>query len=147
MDCILLTEREKGGRIMKLSDLRKVVPEDTTLWLQDNESGDCLAVNENRYIDENFNDFEVHLIYPEKYPAISSSGMTVCVDYKEHPGDTFKFQIKGFEACDNPYFYSETASVDITVFERTKTNAIEKAESVLESKIHKSTMKITVMEV
>ena len=62
---------------MKLKDLRSVIEGHTTVWIQDNYSGDCLGVNEMRCLDNKYDECDVFLIYPERYPAISSSGITV----------------------------------------------------------------------
>lgn len=65
---------------MTIADLRKVVPDETTIWLQDNESGDCIRANELRFIDKKYDDCKIKLMFPEKYPAISSFGITVIID-------------------------------------------------------------------
>ena len=64
---------------MKLSELRNVIPNDTTIWLQSGESGDCIEVNEFRHIDKKYDDYKIETMFPEKYPSISSSGITVVV--------------------------------------------------------------------
>jgi hypothetical protein len=58
----------------------------------------------------------------------------------------FKFYIKGFAACNDPYYYSSSCPVDIKVNAETKAEAITKAEKVLGHKIHRSTMRITIEE-
>ncbi len=65
---------------MKLSDLREVTQDHTTIWLQDSESGDCIQANELRFIDKKYDDCKIELMFPEKYPAISSFGITVIID-------------------------------------------------------------------
>ena len=58
----------------------------------------------------------------------------------------YEFHITGFAECNDPYFYDSDATVDITVRAYTKSDAIEKAESILEHGIHKDTMKIVIKE-
>lgn len=58
----------------------------------------------------------------------------------------FKFHIKGFAACNDPYYYDSNYPVDIKVNAETRTEAIEKAEKVLEYTIHRSTMRIIIEE-
>ncbi len=68
---------------MKIADLRKVTQDHTTIWLQDSESGDCIQANEFRFIDRKYEDCIIELMFPEKYPAISSFGLTVIINQEE----------------------------------------------------------------
>lgn len=61
-------------------------------------------------------------------------------------GKMYEFHITGFAECNDPYFYDGDATVDITVRAYTKSDAIKRAESVLEHGIHKDTMKIVIKE-
>jgi len=65
---------------MKISDLRTVTQDHTTIWLQDNETEKCLFANELRFLPEKYDGCEILLMFPEKYPAISSFGITVIID-------------------------------------------------------------------
>ena len=65
---------------MRLSDLRNVIQDHTTIWLQDSETEECLDANEFRYIDTQYDDCVVEVMFPEKYPAISSFGITVIIN-------------------------------------------------------------------
>ena len=58
----------------------------------------------------------------------------------------YKFHIKGFAACNDPYYYDGDCPVDIKVNAETVTEAVGKAEKVLEYKIHKNTMRIPIEE-
>lgn len=58
----------------------------------------------------------------------------------------FKFHIKGFVACNDTYYYDSNYPVDIKVNAETITEAVAKAEKVLECKIHGNTMRITIEE-
>ena len=64
---------------MTLADLRTVTQDHTTIWLTDAESNDTIQANELRFIDEKYDDCEIELMFPEKYPAISSFGITVFI--------------------------------------------------------------------
>lgn len=64
---------------MTLADLRTVTQDHTTIWLTDAESYDTIQANELRFIDEKYDDCEIELMFPEKYPAISSFGLTVYI--------------------------------------------------------------------
>lgn len=64
---------------MTLADLRTVTQDHTTIWLTDAESHDTIQANELRFIDEKYDDCEIELMFPEKYPAISSYGLTVYI--------------------------------------------------------------------
>ena len=57
-----------------------------------------------------------------------------------------KFHIKGFEACNDPYYFDRDYPVDITVKAFNRVEAVEKAEKILGHKIHRSTMYITISE-
>lgn len=65
---------------MTLADLRTVTPDHTTIWLTDAESQDTIQANELRFIDEKYDDCKIELMFPEKYPAISSFGLTVVIN-------------------------------------------------------------------
>ena len=65
---------------MKLADLRTVTQDHTTIWLTDAESQDTIQANELRFIDEKYDDCKIELMFPEKYPAISSFGLTVVIN-------------------------------------------------------------------
>lgn len=65
---------------MTIADLRTVTQDHTTIWLQGNESDNCIQANELRFIDKKYDDCEIELMFPEKYPAISSFGITVIID-------------------------------------------------------------------
>ena len=65
---------------MTIADLRTDTQDHTTIWLQDNESGDCIQANELRFIDKKYDDCKIELMFPEKYPAISSFGITVIIN-------------------------------------------------------------------
>ena len=58
----------------------------------------------------------------------------------------FKFYIKGFVACNDPYYYDSNYPVDIKVNAETTTEAVAKAEKVLGYKIHRNTMRIIIEE-
>ncbi len=68
---------------MRLGELRKVVPERTTIWVEEVATGNYLAANENKYLNDEFDDCEVALIYPESYRSISANGITVKVKLEE----------------------------------------------------------------
>ncbi len=60
----------------------------------------------------------------------------------------FEFHIQGFAAVGSDgYYYSGANPVDVTVNAKTKTEALEKAERVMEHPIHRGTMKIVIREV
>ena len=65
---------------MTLADLRTVTQDHTTIWLTDAESQDTIQANELRFIDEKYDDCKIELMFPEKYPAISSFGLTVVIN-------------------------------------------------------------------
>lgn len=65
---------------MKFGELRQYIPCDTTIWLQATDTGECLDVNENNYIDGKYNDMEVVTFFNERYPSIGESGITVIVE-------------------------------------------------------------------
>ena len=64
---------------MRLGELRKVVPERTTIWVEEAETGNHLTANENKFLNNEFDDCEVALIRPESYRSISANGITVKV--------------------------------------------------------------------
>ena len=61
---------------MTFGNFKNVIPNDVTLWLQD-KNGDCIDNGEMRYLKDKYDAMRVIRIYPEKYPAISSMGITV----------------------------------------------------------------------
>lgn len=61
---------------MTFGKLKNVIPNDVTLWLQD-KNGDCIDNGEMRYLTDKYDAMRVIRIYPEKYAAISSMGITV----------------------------------------------------------------------
>lgn len=65
---------------MTLADLRTVIQDHTTIWLQDSESGDFIQANELRFIDKKYDTCKIELMFPEKYPAISAFGITVIIN-------------------------------------------------------------------
>ena len=65
---------------MTIADLRTVTQDHTTIWLQDNDSGDCIQANELRFIDKKYDNCEIELMFPEKYPSILSFGITVIIN-------------------------------------------------------------------
>ena len=67
---------------MKIKDLRTVTQDHTTIWLTDAESNDIIQANEFRFIDKKYDDCEIELMFPEKYPAISAFGITVYIKQK-----------------------------------------------------------------
>ena len=61
---------------MSFGEFKNVVPNDVTLWLQDS-NGDCIDNGEMKYLSDKYDSLRVIRIFPEKYPAISSMGITV----------------------------------------------------------------------
>lgn len=61
---------------MTFGEFKNVVPNDVTLWLQDS-NGDCIDNGELGYLTDKYDTKRVFRIYPERYPAISSMGITV----------------------------------------------------------------------
>ena len=61
---------------MTFGELKNVVPNDVTLWLQD-RNGSCIDNDEMQYLKDKYDAMRVIKIYPEKYLAISSMGITV----------------------------------------------------------------------
>lgn len=55
---------------MRITDLRAVTQDRTTIWLQDDESGKCIQANEFRFIDRKYDDCKIELMFPEKYPVL-----------------------------------------------------------------------------
>lgn len=64
---------------MTVADLRTVTQDHTTIWLTDAESNDTIQVNELRFIDEKYDRYEIEFMFPERYPALHSIGLTVFV--------------------------------------------------------------------
>lgn len=64
---------------MRLGELRKVVPERTTIWVEEAETGNHLTANENKFLNDEFDNSEVVSLFPERYRAISATGITVKV--------------------------------------------------------------------
>lgn len=44
---------------MTIADLRTVTQDHTTIWLQDNDSDNCIQANKLRFIDHKYDDFEI----------------------------------------------------------------------------------------
>ncbi|MBQ7036592.1 MAG: hypothetical protein IJN74_03775 [Clostridia bacterium] len=65
---------------MRLADLRLVTQSHTTIWLTDAETHETIQVNELRFIDGKYDECNIELMFPEKYPSISSYGLTVYIN-------------------------------------------------------------------
>ena len=61
---------------MTFGKFKNVIPNDVILWLQD-KNGDCIDNGEMMYLSDKYDSLRVIRIFPEKYPAISSMGITV----------------------------------------------------------------------
>ena len=61
---------------MTFGKFKNVIPNDVILWLQ-NKNGDCIDNGEMKYLSDKYDSLRVIRIFPEKYPAISSMGITV----------------------------------------------------------------------
>ena len=61
---------------MTFGKFKNVIPNDVILWLQD-KNGDCIDNGEMKYLSDKYDSLLVIRILPEKYPAISSMGITV----------------------------------------------------------------------
>ena len=61
---------------MTFGKFKNVIPNDVILWLQD-KNGDCIDNGEMKYLSDKYDSLRVIRIFPEKYPAISSMGITV----------------------------------------------------------------------
>ena len=61
---------------MTFGKFKNVIPNDVTLWLQD-KNGDCIDNGEVGYLSGSYDKMHVLRIYPERYPSISSVGITV----------------------------------------------------------------------
>ena len=85
---------------MKFKDLRAVTQDHTTIWLTESGSDNCLVANELRFIDNKYDDCEIKLMFPEKYPAISTSGITVYIDTESSEED--------LNSCDGCKHYNDS---------------------------------------
>lgn len=63
---------------MTVFDVRKAVPADTTLWIQTENEEYCEA-NEAAYLSHKYDDKAVKCMYPEEYPALGCTGITVII--------------------------------------------------------------------
>ena len=61
---------------MVFGELKNIIPTNVVVWLQD-RNGDCIDNGEVGYLSDSYDNMRVIRIYPEKYPAISSMGITV----------------------------------------------------------------------
>ena len=61
---------------MTFGKFKNVITNDVILWLQD-KNGDCIDNGEMKYLSDKYDSLRVIRIFPEKYPAISSMGITV----------------------------------------------------------------------
>ena len=61
---------------MTFGKFKNVIPNDVILWLQDG-NGDCIDNGELGYLSGSYDKMHVLRIYPERYPSISSRGITV----------------------------------------------------------------------
>lgn len=64
---------------MKLKELRKLIPPDTTIWLQGADDGNCIGANENQYVTTLHDEMEVVTLYNEKFPAYGVNGILIIV--------------------------------------------------------------------
>lgn len=64
---------------MTLKELRNVVEEGVTLWIIDIQDN-FITANENKYLDNRYDQMEVVKIYNDKYPSISARGITVILN-------------------------------------------------------------------
>lgn len=58
----------------------------------------------------------------------------------------FEFNFKGYLACNDPYYFSRSHPIDVTVFAKNRSEALEKADSIV-GYIHRNTCKCTVKEI
>lgn len=63
---------------MTIFGMRKIVPEDTTLWIQ-TESGTYCEANEAAYLSHKYDNKTVKRMYPEEYPALGCTGITIII--------------------------------------------------------------------
>ena len=59
----------------------------------------------------------------------------------------FEYHFTGYVACNDPYYYSSSSPVDVTVYADNRAEALKKAESALGYKIHLGTMRCVAKEV
>lgn len=64
---------------MEFGELKNIIPTNVVVWLQDS-NGDCIDNGELGYLTDKYDTKRVFRIYPERYPAISSMGITVEVE-------------------------------------------------------------------
>lgn len=58
----------------------------------------------------------------------------------------FEFNFKGYLACNNPYYYSSSSPIDVSVFAENIEEALKKADSIV-GYIHRKTCRYTVKEI
>ena len=61
---------------MQFGELKNIIPTNVVVWLQDS-NGDCIDNGGLGYLTDKYDTMRVFRIYPERYPAISSMGITV----------------------------------------------------------------------
>lgn len=76
-ECEFKKAYEKGENNMTIGKLREIVPNHTTVWVEDYESGEFVAANEFRYVDKKYDEYEIVIMFPERYPGISAFGLTL----------------------------------------------------------------------
>ena len=64
---------------MKLKELREVIDNEVTIWLQDTDDN-YLDANENRYIGNEYDDYTVIKIFNDRYKSISVRGITIILN-------------------------------------------------------------------
>lgn len=81
------------------------------------------------------------------WPLISALEFAIEVlKEKASVEEMFEFNIQGFAACKDPYYYDRDSPVDITVCAETVSEAMVKAEKVVGCKIHKYHRRIKIKE-
>lgn len=58
-----------------------------------------------------------------------------------------EFHFTGYRACVDTYYYSSDAPIDVTVYADSYSEALTKAEKLLECNFHSATLKCVVKEV
>lgn len=61
---------------MKIKELRDLTPEDTMIWIETAEE-EHLEHGENKYLSGEYDDYDIGRMYPQRYRAFSSIGITV----------------------------------------------------------------------
>lgn len=64
---------------MTVYDVRKAVPQDTTMWIQ-REDGEYCETNEAGCLNHKWDSKAVKSMYPEYYKSIGCSGLTVVLE-------------------------------------------------------------------